>query len=225
MWPVAGAVFPQAMAIALSPVPLVCIVLVLMSDRPVRAGLAFTAGWFGALTLATGLVAWLTDGVADDNAEATRDGVDVLQLVVGLVFAVLAVRYWRKRPPPDAPPPRPAIVDRIPALSAPALVLAGAGAALANLKNVPLVLSAGSSLGSAALGTGSLIGAVVVFVVVASSTILGPLAAVAVAGARRSAPTLKSLESWLLGNLTTITVVVLTVLATTLIGRSLDLFR
>ena len=70
---------PQATAIALSPVPVVCVVLVLMSDRPVRAGLAFAAGWTGALAVAVGLVAWLTDTVAESYTEATRDGVDLVQ--------------------------------------------------------------------------------------------------------------------------------------------------
>ncbi|MFG1815434.1 GAP family protein [Kribbella sp. NPDC049174] len=225
MWPVVGAVLPQAMAIALSPVPMICIVLVLMSPRPVRAGLSFAVGWVGALAIAVGLVAWLTDTVAEDNGEAARDGVDLLQLAVGVLFAVLAVRYWRRRPEPGAPPPRPAIVDRIVTMSALGLVLTGAGAVLANFKNLPLVLSAGSYIGGAGLGTASAIGAVVVFVVVASLTVLVPLLAIAVTGAEKSARTLKSVETWLLTNLNTITIVLLTVLSAVMIGNGLDLFR
>ena len=225
MWPVVGAVLPQAMAIALSPVPMVCIVLVLMSRRPVRAGLSFAVGWIGALAIAVGLVAWLTDTVAEKNAEAARDGVDLVQLAVGVLFAVLAVRYWRKRPEPGVPPPRPAIVDRIATLSAPALVLTGAAAALANLKNLPLVVSAGSYIGGAGLAPGSTVIAAAIFVIAASLTVLTPLLAVAIMGPAKSAPTLKSLETWLLANLNTITVILLAVLATVMIGNSLDLFR
>lgn len=213
------------MAIALSPVPMVCIVLVLMSSRPVRAGLSFAAGWVVALAIATGLVAVLTDAVAEDKPEAARDGVDLLQLAVGVLFAVLAVRYWRKRPPPGAPPPRPAIVDRIATLSASGLVLTGAGAALANVKNLPLVLSAGSYLGGAGLATGPTIVAVAVFVAVASLTVLTPLLVVVILGAERSAQTLTAVESWLLTNLNTITVVLLVVLSSVMIGNGLDLFR
>lgn len=225
MWPVVGAVLPQAMAIALSPVPVICIVLVLLSARPVRAGLCFAAGWLAALTIAIGLVAWLTDAVADDNEKAARDGIDLVQLAVGVLFAALAVRYWRQRPAPGAPPPRPAIVDRIASLSAPALVLAGAAAALANVKNLPLVLSAGSYLGGAGLDPGPLIGAVAVFVTVASLSVLAPLPAVVMIGPQKSARGLKTLETWLLTNLNTITVVLLLILAAVLIGHGLDLFR
>jgi len=225
LWPVVGAVLPQAMAIALSPVPMVCIVLVLMSRRPVRAGLSFATGWVGALAIAVGLIAWLTDTVAEQDAEAARDGVDVVQLAVGVLFAVLAVRYWRKRPDSDAPPPRPAIVDRIATLSAPALVLAGAGAALANVKNLPLVVSAGSYIGGAGLAPGPTIIAAAIFVVAASLTVLAPLLAVAIVGPDKSAPTLKALETWLLTNLNTITVILLAVLATVMLGNGLDLFR
>lgn len=225
MWPVAGAALPQAMAIALSPVPMVCIVLVLLSEHPVRAGLYFTAGWIGALTVAVGLVAWLTDTVAEGHEESTRDGVDVLQLAVGVLFAVLAVRYWRKRPDPGTPPPRPAIVDRIALLSAGGLLLAGAAAALANLKNLPLVLSAGTYLGGAALTTPQLTAATAIFIATASTTVVAPLLAVVLTGPTQSARTLRALETWLLTNLNTITVVLLLVLATVLIGQGLDLFR
>ncbi|HET6988920.1 MAG TPA: GAP family protein [Kribbella sp.] len=225
LWPIAGAVLPQAMAIALSPVPMVCIVLVLMSRRPVRAGLSFAVGWVGALAMAVGVIAWLTDTVAHQDAEAARDGVDIVQLAVGVLFAVLAVRYWRKRPDPDAPPPRPAIVDRIATLSAPALVLTGAGAALANLKNLPLVVSAGSYIGGAGLAPGPTVGAAAIFVGAASLTVLAPLLAVVFTGQERSARTLKSLETWLLTNLNTITVILLAVLSTVMLGNGFDLFR
>jgi Sap, sulfolipid-1-addressing protein len=225
VWPVVGAVLPQAIAIALSPVPMVCIVLVLMSPRPVRAGLCFAAGWVGALAVTVGLVAWLTDTVAEDHAEATRDGVDIVQLAVGVLFAVLAVRYWRRRPDPGSPPPRPAIVDRILTLSAPALVLTGAAAVVANVKNLPLILSAGTYIGGAGLGAGSVIGASAVFVLVASLSVLVPLLAVVVIGAEKSARTLKALETWLLTNLNTITIVLLVVLAAVMIGNGLDLAR
>jgi hypothetical protein len=213
------------MAIALSPVPMVCIVLVLLSDRPVRAGLAFATGWVGALAITTGLVAWLTDTVAEDNTEGARDGVDVVQLAVGILFAVLAVRYWRRRPEPGVPPPRPAIVDRIVTLSGPALILTGAGAVLANVKNLPLLVSAGSYLGGSGLSSGPLIAAVAIFVAAASLTVLTPLLAVGITGPEKSARTLKSIEAWLLTNLNTITVTLLTILAIVLIGRGLDLFR
>lgn len=225
MWPVVGAVLPQAMAIALSPVPMICIVLVLLSDRPVRAGLCFAAGWVGALAIAVGLVAWLTDTVAEGHEDSARDGVDVLQLAIGVLFGVLAVRYWRKRPSPGSSPPRPAVVDRMATLSAPGLVLAGAAAALANVKNLPLVLSAGSLLGGAPLSSLEVVASAAIFVGAASVTVLGPLLAVVLVGPDRSARSLRSVEAWLLANLNTITVVLLTVLSTVLIGKGLDLFR
>ena len=224
-WPVIGAVLPQALGIALSPVPMVCIVLVLLSRQPIRAGSSFAVGWVGALAIATGLVVVLTDVATDDGSEAARDGVDLVKLAVGVLFAVLAVRYWRKRPSPGETPPRPAIVDKITTLSGPALVLTGAGAALANLKNLPLVIGAGTQIGGSGLTTGQEVGATACFVIAASLTVLVPLLAVVIAGAERSAPTLKTLEKWLLSNLNTILVVLLAVLATVMIGQGLDLFR
>jgi hypothetical protein len=195
-----------------------------MSRQPIRAGLSFATGWIGALAIATGLVVALTDLAADDG-EAARDGVDLVKLAIGVLFAVLAVRYWRKRPRPGETPPRPAIVDKITTLSGPALVLTGAGAALANLKNLPLVIGAGSQIGGSGLTVGQEVGATAFFVIAASLTVLVPLLTVVIAGAERSAPTLRTLEEWLLSNLNTILVVLLAVLATVMIGQGLDLFR
>jgi hypothetical protein len=110
-------------------------------------------------------------------------------------------------------------------MSPAALLVTGVGAALANVKNLPLVVSAGSLLGGSGLAPGSLTAAVAVFVVLASLTVLVPLLAVVIAGPERSAETLKSVETWLLANLNTITVVLLAVLSTVLIGRGLDLLR
>lgn len=225
MWVVVGAVLPQALGIALSPVPMVCIVLVLMSSGPIKAGLSFVLGWCGALAIATALVVVLTDVVAKDGSESARDGVDVVKLAVGVVFAVLAVRYWRKRPQPGEPAPRPAIVEKILTLSGPGLVLTGAGAALANIKNLPLIISSGSQIGGSGLTTGQELGAAAMFVVAASLTVLIPLIAVAIVGAQRSAAPLAALEEWLVGNLNTILVVLLTVLAAVMIGQGLDLLR
>nr|WP_272955064.1 GAP family protein [Kribbella shirazensis] len=221
MWPVVGAVLPQALAIALSPVPLVCILLTLMSPRPVRAALCFAVGWYCALAVATTLVAALTDTVADYNEETARDGVDVIRLAVGVLFAVLAVRYWRARPEAGEPPNRPRIFDRISTLSAGGLVVTGAVAALANLKNLPLVLSAGSYIGATDLAAGSTIAASLAFVTAASLTVLLPIPVVLLVGAARITPALKSLETWLLTNLNTITAGILVLIAVVLISQSL----
>ena len=58
-----------------------------------------------------------------------------------------------------------------------------------------------------------------------ADVVLTPLLAVGIIGPDKSARTLRSVETWLLTNLNTITVVILVILATVLIGRGLDLFR
>jgi hypothetical protein len=87
------------------------------------------------------------------------------------------------------------------------------------------VLSAGGLLGGADLGTSQSIVAVAIFVLAASTTVLGPLLAVVLVGPSQSARSLRSVEVWLLANLNTITVVLLAVLSTVLVGKGLDLFR
>ena len=45
-----GELLPAAVAVALSPIPIVAIVLVLDSSRARRNGLAFAGGWVSGLT-------------------------------------------------------------------------------------------------------------------------------------------------------------------------------
>jgi hypothetical protein len=206
MWAVAGAVGPQALAIALSPVPLV---------------FCFALGWYAALAIGVGLAVALTDLAAEENEESVREGVDYLLLAVGALFAILAIRYWRKRPAPGEPAPRPAIFDRILGLSPPALVLTGAGAALANVKNLPLILSAGTYIGAAGLSAASTTAAAAIFVTIASLTVLLPLPVVLLIRPERAAPALKSFETWLLTNLNAITAFILAALALILVVQSL----
>jgi hypothetical protein len=219
-WVAAGAVVPAALAIALSPVPIVCILLTLMSPRPVRAGTCFAVGWYAALAIAVVLIATLTDTVADHSEEIARDGVNVIRLAVGVLFAVLAVKYWRSRPARGETPARPKIFDRISAMSPGGLAVAGAAAALANVKNLPLIVSAGSYLGAADLTGGGTVAGLAAFVTVASLTVLLPIPVVLIVGADRITPALKSLETWLIANLNAITAAILLVLAVVLIVQS-----
>ena len=54
-------------------------------------------GWVVGLTVVSTVVL-LVSGGADDADSATSTGVDWVQLLLGLLFLVMAARQWRKRP-------------------------------------------------------------------------------------------------------------------------------
>lgn len=53
MLEVLGSVLPTAVGIAISPIPLIAVILMLMSPRPRQLGLGFLVGWLLGVLVAT----------------------------------------------------------------------------------------------------------------------------------------------------------------------------
>jgi threonine/homoserine/homoserine lactone efflux protein len=94
--------------------------------------------------------------------------------------------------------------------------------ALANPKNLMMAASAGISLGEVqSPGPAAL--AIVVFVLIAASTVVVPVIAYSVASARLAGP-LDALRGWLTHNNSTIMSILLVFLAISNIGKGIDAF-
>ncbi len=206
-----GSAITPAIAIALSPVPVVFIVLVLASPRGRANGPAFALGWFLGACLVTGAVVLLAgEAVEDDGAYDT--GVNVLQALLGGLFLGLAVKTWRGRPRPGVDAPTPALFSKVAELGPSGAFATGFALVVLNLKNLPLSISSGLSIAQHDDLTGpSAVLAVVAFGLLASSSVVVLVLYALVAGERSRAP-LEGLEVWLLDNKATILVVLLTLL-------------
>jgi hypothetical protein len=121
-----------ALAAMLSPTTLTFSVLALvLGDRPLRTGFWFWLGAFTA-TLAVGVVAAfvLGDAAASANPGSPKTWVAVLDVVLGVVVVVGAVRLARR---PANPKQTAAAVEKMGRIaSSPVIAVVGAGAALAN---------------------------------------------------------------------------------------------
>ncbi|MFD7433345.1 GAP family protein [Streptomyces sp. NPDC059861] len=190
-----GDVLGLAAGVAVSPLPVVAIILVLATPRGRPNGLLFAVGWMlglsalGAAVLAIGG----SSGAATNKQPATWVG--ILQLVLGAALLVFAARLWRKRPTDAAEARLPkwmAAIDRL----APVKVF-GLGLALsaANLKNAPLTIAAGASISSSGLPPGQQIATLAVFVVIASLGIVVPLGVLLLMG-ERATGLLGSWKDW-----------------------------
>jgi hypothetical protein len=103
-----GQVLSPAIGVAISPLPLIAVILMLATPRGRVNGLAFTAGWVVSLAAAvTALVAVGAGGGANEDGSPAR-WVSWLKVGVGVLFLVLAVKQWRGRPAEDAEPQLPA---------------------------------------------------------------------------------------------------------------------
>ena len=93
-------VLPYAVGVAISPIPIIAVILMLFSNRAKTNGPAFLVGWIIGLAVVVGVVYALAEAndVATDSGAS--DGSSTVQVVLGVVLLVLALRNWRKRPAP-----------------------------------------------------------------------------------------------------------------------------
>ena len=121
-----------ALAAMLSPTTLTFSVLVLvLAGRPLRTGLWFYLGAFGA-TLGIGVVAAfvLGDVASDPTPSTPKTWVAVLDVILGVGLLVLLVVRLRKPLDPARVAGMTAQMEKV--ASSPAVAIVGAGAALAN---------------------------------------------------------------------------------------------
>lgn len=207
---------PAAMAIALSPFPLVAAALALGGPEGTCRGAAFAAGWVLGLGLLTALLAF---AVGEIDALAVAPG-PWLRILLGLALLAVAVRKWRTRPTGDdpvLPPGWMASLDR----GGRARVF-GIGAALggANPKNLALAAAGAASI-AYHLPPGWQAGvAVLAFVALGSSSVLGAVLASA-AGGPGAAAAIDRAKQFMLRNNNVILMVVFALIGVKVVGDGL----
>ena len=179
-----SAVLTFAVGVAISPVPIIAVILMLFSQRARVNGPLFLLGWVLALAVVSGVAYVLADQGDVSTSSSAADTVAWGYIVFGVVLLLLAVRQWRSRPAPGVEPQMPKWMAGIDSFSpAKALVL---GLLLAGVNPKNLLLTVGAAVGLAELGlpTSDAVVSLIVFVVVASLTIAGPVVYYLVGGAQ-----------------------------------------
>jgi len=209
-----------AIGVAISPVPIIAVILMLFSSRARVNGPMFLLGWVLALAVVSG-VAYLIAGAGSSSTDSGGDkGVSWAQIVFGVLFLLLAGRSWRNRPAPGAEPQMPKWMAGI-AGFAPGKAL-GFGVLLAgvNPKNLLLAAGAGSALAVTGPSTTEAVVSLFVFVVIGSLTIAGPVAFYLVGGQRAKAQ-LDLVKGWLAVHNDAVMMVLFLVLGVNLIAKGI----
>ncbi|MFE3763827.1 GAP family protein [Streptomyces sp. NPDC059104] len=215
-----GAMLPAALAIALSPFPLIGIVLILSGAQGRRNGLLFAAGWITGLAITATLVAVIFSG-ADDPDSTSSAIADWGRVLAGGALVVLGVRKWFNRPRAGerAEPPR--WMASLDDATAGRALLLGALLSGANPKNLVLTASAATSIVETGAHDVGIIAAIAVFVLIASCTVLAAVG-IHLTGGRRAASFLDSVREFMVGNSVVITVIVLVLLGASILGDGLS---
>ena len=215
---VIGELLPSAVGVALSPVPIVAVVLMLGTPRARTNGSAFAVGWIVGLTAVGAIVLLAAGGASSDSGTST--GVDVVVLLFGLLLLATAVKQWRARPEPGETPDMPGWMSAVDQFTAPRSLGLGVLLSGVNPKNLALTLAAAASLAQADLSAGGDTVGLAVFVVLGSLTVVGPVVAYLVAG-DRAAPALESVKQFMSDHNEAIMAVVCLLLGAKLIGNAI----
>jgi Sap, sulfolipid-1-addressing protein len=185
-----------AVGVAVSPVPIIAVILMLFTPRARVNGPMFALGWIVALALVGAVAYALADGADASTDTTTADGIAWGKVALGLILLVLAGRTWRGRPAPGAAPEMPKWMSQIDSFTPGKSLGLGFLLAGVNPKNLMLTVAAGTALAQAGLPTSDAVGSLVVFVVVASLTIVGPVVYYLVGG-KEAEHALDELKGWL----------------------------
>jgi hypothetical protein len=215
-----GDSIPYAIGVAISPIPIIAIVLMLLSKRAASNGLAFDGGWIVGVAGVTVVVIAVSGAIGTGPGGSPSHWVSALKIALGALLLALGVRDWRKRPAHGEAPHLPkwlAAIEHITPLRSGALALA---LSVANPKNLVMILGGGLAIAGARASSGDKVVAAVVFVVLAVSTVTLPVILYRLLGARAER-TLGVLHSWLEVNNAMIMAVLILVIGVVLIGKGL----
>ena len=219
-----GEVLPLAIGVALSPLPIVAVVLMLVTVRAKANGPAFVLGWLIGLA-AIGVIVLGLVGPADttDDSGAPATWISALKLVLGLLLVLVAVRQWRGRPGAEEDVPTPKWMGAIEQFT-PVKAL-GTGIVLlgANPKNLLLAVAAGAAIGQTAIPGGEQAAAYAVFVLIGTVGVAAPVV-IYLAMGDRSRSVLDRLKGWMIHNNAVVMAVLCLVIGAKLVGDAISGF-
>lgn len=213
-------VLVYGVGVSISLLSIIAVTLMLFSKRARVNGPVFLLGWVLALALVSGLAYVLADQGNASTSSSASDTIAWGKIVFGVLFLLLAVRNWRNRPAPGAQPEMPKWMGQIDVLTPGkalglALLLAGV-----NPKNFMLSVAAGVGLAELGLSTSDTLVSLLVYVIVGSLTIGGPVVYYLVGGEDAEAR-LNEVKDWLAIHNAAVTAVVFLIFGADLIAKGL----
>jgi len=215
-----GQVLSLGVGVALSPVPIIAVVLMLGTPRAPANGPAFLVGWILGLGVVGTIALLAADGGGASKSGEPETWVGWVKLTLGVLLLLVAARQWRGRPRGGADAELPKWMQSIDEVG-PAKAF-GMGALLSgiNPKNLLLTLAAASAIAQTGIDAGEQAVALAVFVVIGT---LGPAAPVAIyfAMGDRAKDVLDRLKTWMGAHNAAIMAVLCLVIGAKLIGDAI----
>src|SRR5690349_9089337 len=149
-----GQSLATAIGVAISPIPIIAVVLMLTTPRGRVNGPMMLAGWLAGLAVLGTVVLLVTRPADAGESGQPADWVGWLKLVLGLLLLFVAVRQFRGRPEPGDPAVLPKWMGSIDKIKPPAAAGLGALLAAVNPKNFLLVVAGATSISQTGIPAG-----------------------------------------------------------------------
>jgi hypothetical protein len=216
-----GELLPLIVGIAISPIPIIAVILMLFSKRAKTNGPAFLLGWLGGIVVLAGIVYTAADAGDVATKDTPSHTASVVTLLLGVVLLGAARRRWAKRPGPGEEAEMPKWMAGVEDFTAGKSFVLGAVLGGVNPKNLALVAAAAIAIAQANLGTTDSWITIAIFAVLASVTVGGAVLADLIAG-DRARRVLDTWKTWLTANNAAVMAVLFVVFGAVLIGKGVQ---
>ncbi|MER5966852.1 GAP family protein [Streptomyces sp. NPDC002057] len=216
-----GQMLTSAIGIAISPLPLIAVILMLATPKGRANGMAFAAGWIVSVAAVVTVVVLAGSGADAAGDDGPAAWTLWLKLALGTLFLLLGVKQWKDRPREADEAGMPGWMKAIDTFT-PGKAAALAGAlVIANPKNLVLAVGGAVSIaGSTASADGKTVAASLMVLIASLCTLL-PLA-VYLAGGDRAAEVLGSWKTWMARHNTAIMTILFLVLGVKYVGDAIS---
>jgi threonine/homoserine/homoserine lactone efflux protein len=215
-----GSTLPLAVGVALSPVPIIAVVLMLTSRRARSNGPAFVIGWLIGLAVIGAIVLSVAGPAGASKSGSPATWVSWVKIVLGAGLLLVAVRQFRGRPKDSdeaALPKWMASIDSMKPL--PVLGLAALLGGV-NPKNLLLAVSAGASIAQTGISGADQAIAYAVFALIGTIGVGTPVVIYFALG-ERSESMLAKLKDWMGRHNAVIMAVLCLIIGVKLIGDAI----
>jgi len=216
-----GQVLPFGIGVALSPIPIIAVVLMLVTPKARTNGPMFVIGWLVGLAIVGAIVLSIAGPSDASDQGDPADWVGILQLVLGVLLLLVAIKEFRGRPRKGEDATMPKWMGAIDAFTP--VKAFGMGALLSGLnpKNLLLAVAAGAAIAQTGIPGGEQAVAYGVFALLGTVGVAIPVVIFFAMGDRAGAM-LEDLKNWMAHNNAVIMCVLMLVIGAKLIGDGIS---
>ena len=214
-----GDLLPYAVGVALSPLPLIAVLLVLGSSSPRAASAFFLVGRYVTVGAVALIAAFLAELLPEKGGTSFVGA--VLRILLGaalIVWAVTKTVHWAAGRGQE--PELPGWMASIQGTSPPRAARLAVILSTVNVKEVAFGIGAGLTIGAGHLGPGAVVVVALLYAVLACAGVIAIVVSYLVA-ADRVGPALERVRDWLVANNKIIIAAVLLVIGAILVGEGL----